>query len=274
MTFGFDTEEMEQLMKAFYEVSGIRLVLFDPEFNEVTAYPREGCRFCRMMKACGWTRRKCNYADRQALKKSAQNNAPVVYKCHAGLLECVIPLLENEKAVGYLMFGQIYDSNDKSELYEKVSVWCERLIADRSSIISAISDIEVKTKEQIDAAAKIMEACTAYIIYKELITPENNKIFDAAISYIEDHLDIEIDAHTLCSELGISRTKLYEIFRSEINMGISKYIQKRRMHRAKKLLKTTDMTIAEIADAVGFSDYNYFSRIYKKTYGKSPGKYR
>ena len=274
MTFGFDTEKMETLMKAFYEISGIRLVLFDPEFHEVTAYPKESCRFCQMMKSCSSTRRKCNYADRQALKKSAQNNTPVVYKCHAGLFECVIPLTENEKAVGYLMFGQISDGDDKSELFEKADIWHEKLQLERDEIFGAIDEIEVKTKEQIDAAAKIMEACTAYIIYKELITPENNKIFDAAKNYIEDHLDIEIDAYILSDELGISRTKLYEIFRKEINMGISKYIQKRRMHRAKKLLKTTDMTISEISDAVGFTDYNYFSRIYKKTYGKSPGKYR
>ena len=41
-----------------------------------------------------------------------------------------------------------------------------------------------------------------------------------------------------------------------------------------KLLKQTDFSISEIAKRVGFSDYNYFSRVYKKTYGKSPKHYR
>ena len=52
------------------------------------------------------------------------------------------------------------------------------------------------------------------------------------------------------------------------------YILRRRMHKAKKLLKVTDLPISEIANNVGFSDYNYFSRVYKKTYGKSPKYYR
>lgn len=274
MTFGFDTEQMENLMKAFYEVSGIRLVLFDTNFHEVTAYPREGCSFCRMMKACPWTRRKCNYADAEAFKRCALNNSSAIYKCHAGLYEAVIPLKENEKTVGYLMFGQITDDSDKTELLSHSDEWSEKLMLSKSEIEKAILQIDVKTEEQINAAAKIMEACTAYIIYKELITPENDKIFEEAKSYIEENLANDIDIRSLCAHLNTSRTKLYEIFRREINMGISKYILKRRMHKAKKLLKTTDMTIVEISDAVGFSDYNYFSRIYKKTYGKSPKKYR
>ena len=72
----------------------------------------------------------------------------------------------------------------------------------------------------------------------------------------------------------MGRTRLYELFDSEVKMGIAAYIRRRRMHRAKKLLKTTELSVAEIAEQVGFSDYNYFSRVYKKTYGKSPKRYR
>jgi AraC family L-rhamnose operon regulatory protein RhaS len=57
-------------------------------------------------------------------------------------------------------------------------------------------------------------------------------------------------------------------------MGIAAYVRRRRMHRAKKLLKNTTLSIGEIAHTVGFTDYNYFSRVYKKTYGKSPKRYR
>ena len=57
-------------------------------------------------------------------------------------------------------------------------------------------------------------------------------------------------------------------------MGIAEYIRRRRLHKAKKLLKMTDLPISQIALAVGFADYNYFSRIYKKAYGKSPRYYR
>ncbi len=274
MTLQFDDSQLEALMKSFYMLSGIRFVLFDTDFREMISYPKENCDFCNLMKGCPKTRRKCNYADRRSFRECEKQNSLIIYKCHTGLVEAVIPLHENEKIIGYLMFGQITDNSDKSNLYDKTKIWAEKYNLDVNALRQGIANIPYRSDEQIHAAAKIMEACTSYIIYKELITPENDKIFDAAKAYIENNLHEDISIEQLCKELKIGRTKLYEIFRNELKMGISKYILRRRVHRAKKLLKTTDLSISEIAHNVGFSDYNYFSRVYKKTYGKSPKHYR
>jgi YesN/AraC family two-component response regulator len=197
-----------------------------------------------------------------------------MYKCHAGLVEAVIPLHDNEKIVGYLMFGQITDNPDKALLYGKIPQWEERYGIDGRKLEQGIGQIAYRSEEQIHAAAKIMEACTSYIIYKELITPESNKILEMAKEYIEEHLGEDIGIEELCRALKIGRTRLYEIFRQELNTGIYAYLLSRRMARAKRLLKTTQLSIPEIAGSVGFADYNYFSRVYKKTYGKSPKHYR
>ena len=254
MNLRLDTEQIEKLMRSFHTLTGIRFVLFDASRRELISYPRENCDFCKLMKSCAKTRRKCAYADRRACEKCEQAQAPVVYTCHAGLYEAVIPLQDNERIIGYLMFGQIADAAERETLYPRLSALSERY--------------------EIDADSKIMEACTSFIIYKELITPENNRIIEAAKGYIEEHLDGEIDPASLCETLEVGRTRLYELFRAETGMGIAAYVRRRRMHRAKKLLKNTTLSIGEIAHTVGFTDYNYFSRVYKKTYGKSPKRYR
>lgn len=266
--------ELRELMKSFYMLSGIRFVLFDKAFHEVLSYPENDCDFCKIMKNNPTTRQKCRYADKRQCEHCERENKLVLYKCHAGLVEAVIPLHENETIIGYLMFGQITDSADKSELYVKAEELANALRLPLKEINESVDKISYKTPEQIHSAAKIMEACTSYIINRELILPENNKLFESAKHYIDEHLGDEIEIEKLCKALNVGRTKLYEIFKSEIKMGISKYILRRRMHKAKKLLKTTDQTIPEIAYQVGFTDYNYFSRVYKKTYGKSPGTYR
>jgi len=274
MILNIDNSQLEGLMQSFYTLSGIRLVLFDTEFHEILSYPKHDCEFCRLMKSCTMTRRKCNYADRKSCQKSEKENSLIIYKCHAGLVEAVMPLHESEKIIGYLMFGQITDNSNKSILYKKIEYLSEKYSLDISLLKKCIENIPFRNEEQIHAAAKIMEACTSYIIFKELITPENDKIFKAAKVYIENNLDKDININQLCNSLNIGRTKLYEIFKTELKMGISKYILRQRMHRAKKLLKTTELSIPEIAHSVGFADYNYFSRVYKKTYGKSPKYYR
>lgn len=274
MNLKLDIEQLESLMKSFYTLSGIRFVLFDTDFHEVISYPKENCGFCKLMKGCPKTRRKCNYADRRSFEKCEKTNDLVLYKCHAGLVEAVMPLHENEKIIGYLMFGQITDNPDKTDLFNKIAIWNETYGIDNAELKSGIDNITYKTDVEIKAAAKIMEACTSFIVYKELIIPDNNKILESVKSYIENHLSESIEIEQLCNKFDVGRTKLYEIFRKEQKMGISKYILRRRLHKAKKLLKTTELSIAEIANNVGFSDYNYFSRIYKKQYGKSPKYYR
>lgn len=274
MTLQLDAEQIEMLMRSFYTLTGIRFVLFDTAFREVISYPQESCDFCKLMKSCPKTRRKCNYADRRSFEACEKANALVIYKCHAGLNEAVMPLHDNEKIIGYLMFGQITDTPDKTRLRENVSMLTARYGFDEKSLQTAVGAVTCKSAEEINAAAKIMEACTSYIIYKELITPENNRIIEAAKAYIEAHLHTETDIAALCEQLDVGRTRLYELFKAETGMGIAAYIRRRRMHRAKKLLKTTELSIDEIAEAVGFADYNYFSRVYKKTYGRSPKSYR
>ena len=274
MILQIETNKLKSLMESFYTLSGIRFVLFDCDSKEIISYPNENCKFCSLMKSCSKTRRKCNDVDRRSIRKCKEKNELVVYKCHAGLVEAVVPLHENERIIGYLMFGQITDNSDKSPLFAKIPLLSEKYGLNSIRLKEAIEDITYKTDEEIKAAAQIMEACTSYIIYKELITPKEDKILGEAKKYIADNLEKNLDAQTLCSALKIGRTKLYNIFRNELGMGISKYILHCRLQKAKNLLKTTELTIPEIAGLIGFSDYNYFSRVYKIQYGKSPKHYK
>ena len=270
----FNTEQLEQLMRSFYLISGIRFVLYDSEFKEIMSFPKNDCEFCSLMKSNCNTRRKCAYADKRSFNKCRESGRLYIYKCHAGLVEAVMPLYENEKNIGYLMLGQISDNKNNNTLIEKITYWQEKYGFDTETLNTNIQSITYKSTEEIYAAAKIMEACTCYIAFKELIEPEENRVFKAAKAYIDKNLSADLDIADICKELSLGRTKLYDIFKREANTGVSEYINRRRLHKAKSLLKTTDMSIPEIASAVGFNDYNYFSRVYKKRYGKAPKFYR
>lgn len=273
MAYRLDAEQIEGMMRSVYTLAGIRFVLFDAEFNKVLAYPAEDCAFCKLMKSSAKTRRKCRYADRRSFEACQKAGGKVTYTCHAGLVEAVVPLLENGNSIGYLMFGQVTDRTDKTPLTDKIQEWTACGI-DATQLFTAIEDISYKSPAEIEAAVQIMEACTSYILHKELILPQSSKYIEAAKAYIEQHLGEMLDTERLCEALGIGRTKLYEIFNTELGTGVSQYILRRRMHRAKKLLRTTELPIKQIADMVGFADYNYFGRVFKKTYGRSAKSYR
>ena len=78
----------------------------------------------------------------------------------------------------------------------------------------------------------------------------------------------------ICRALDISRTQLYEETKQYTNGGIASFIKIKRLNKAKELVTGTSMSVSEISDKTGFSDYNYFLRVFKKHYGISPKKMR
>lgn len=93
--------------------------------------------------------------------------------------------------------------------------------------------------------------------------------------YIEEHLeDNNLNVDEISAALAMSRATLYTKVKSTYDTGIGEYIESKRMERAKQLLAETDLSVAEIADKVGYSTSRYFSTRFKAKTGDSPLAYR
>ena len=75
---------------------------------------------------------------------------------------------------------------------------------------------------------------------------------------------------SLCRQFNIGRSTLYEISKHNFGCSINEYIQYQRNELAKELLVQNDMSVAEVAEAVGIRDTNYFIRFFKKRNGCTP----
>lgn len=73
--------------------------------------------------------------------------------------------------------------------------------------------------------------------------------------------------------MGMSRTQLHRKLHTIVGMSTSEFIRSQRLKLAVKLLKTTDVTIAEMAYSVGFNTPSYFNKCFKETYGCTPNEY-
>ena len=267
--------ELKELMRSFYTICGIRFVLFDVDGNCILAYPEGDCDFCQAIKGNKSLAEKCLFCDKLSFEKCKKQNELIIYKCHAGLLEASMALRSEEgEIIGYLMLGQVLSKEDSVNNKKKLLNYGSNFGIPKRKLSGAINNLVCKTNEEINSSYKVMEVCASYILLKELIVTENSKLLKQAKDYIEKHIEESFTVKNICDELKIGRTKLYEIFASENQTGVSEYIRHRRMHRAKKLLQNTDLPISEIAYRVGFSEYNYFGIVFKKTYGCSPRNFR
>ena len=100
------------------------------------------------------------------------------------------------------------------------------------------------------------------------------QVAQKAVDYIEDnYMDNGLSVSMVAKALLINQTYLRSMFKEAHGSTISDFITKTRMNKAMGLLKEKRYMLADIADQVGYSDASYFSKCFKKYYGKSPSQY-
>lgn len=93
-------------------------------------------------------------------------------------------------------------------------------------------------------------------------------------TYLEDHYQEKITLEHLSDRFFINKFYLTRIFKEEYGISVNNYLTQIRITHAKQQLRFTSKTIEQIGLSCGIGDANYFSRIFKKIEGTSPGEYR
>ena len=93
---------------------------------------------------------------------------------------------------------------------------------------------------------------------------------EKVISYIEKHYTEAISNQTLADLLFLSKGRFEHLFRECLGVSPLQYINELRLKKAMSLIKGSSYSVTEIAEAVGFSDYNHFGRLFRKYYGCAP----
>lgn len=129
-------------------------------------------------------------------------------------------------------------------------------------------------REQVkDYFAQMLFAAMA--IRDEQTSSQSGRTLKNAMDYIDAHYtDESITLGSVACEVQVSANYLSSVFSQNMKQTFTEYITDKRMDKAKKLLRSTDLATAEIAAQVGYKDPHYFSFVFKKTLGTSPREYR
>jgi len=94
------------------------------------------------------------------------------------------------------------------------------------------------------------------------------------MSFISENLDRELTISELAGYCHLSTDYFSRVFKQKFGMRPNSYMQSKRIERAQLLLLTTDYSLQQIAEKVGLENLSYFSRVFKKHSGKTPGIFR
>ena len=277
MKLNYNEKELHQLLQDFHDLTRLTLTLYDPEGEWIFSYPtKENC-FCNCIKTSPEGAALCEASDRASFEAAKTSGECVIYKCHAGLIEATAPIVSDGFTIGYLMMGQVANAASPEQLQSLIEHALHKYHlneAENDSWKQYAAATPCISDTQIHAAARIMEACISSILYKKLISIEKQQFEQNINTYILNHLTEDLSVDRLCEHLHLSRRKLYEYSEEFLHCSIAKYIKKMRLQHAQTLLTETNLPISTISEQCGFSDYNYFCRIFKQENGMSARSYR
>lgn len=171
-----------------------------------------------------------------------------------------------------------------SEFYfERAGISKNNLVIDcpQKAVIEQAFDAILST-EQSAANKDLSYMGNLYLILSSIVdksslvknTSSAKEYIKEAIIYIKKHFEQPITISDISAYLSLDRKYFSKIFKKELQMSPLEYLINYRLTRACELMRTTNLSIAEIATTVGYDNQFSFSRVFKKYKGISPSDYR
>lgn len=178
--------------------------------------------------------------------------------------------------VSYDIFQQERDWDSTQEIvYEIITCIISPITAAQGLFGFLYVELPNNTNRNIvNGVIRFLDLTKKEISQNNLILLQYQRYVDQFKASIWNILDTDLSVSSLCQLMNVGKTKLSSEFKKYAGTTIAKFILNVRLEKAQQLLSTSDLTVTEISEKVGFNDYNYFCRVFKKYYDISPQSYR
>ena len=192
------------------------------------------------------------------------------------MLFYLIVIVKNlKKNILNLNIGSAYTPNKVENKF--IEIRSIRIVRNNKSLYLILISIEIGIillyflyKKQRKNKKKVT------VIYKAIDIEENSKedVLNF-ITYINENIyDSELSLTKIADKLSISQRVITEEIQKKFGLNFNSYINRIRINEAKRLLKSSDLNISEIAFKVGFNSHSNFNRVFKNEENISPTTYR
>lgn len=165
---------------------------------------------------------------------------------------------------------------------------CELLVLTGRAAIDAGADADTtlrlchESRQAIEASDNIEKMClslteTVHILMDNLFQFSDIRHAQAihlCMQYMDNHYYDKITLEKLAEMVYLSPSYLSRIFKKETGYTINEYLIQVRIEKAKRLLHRKDLRVTDVADAVGFDDQSYFTKVFRRMVGTTPLKYK
>ena len=274
-----------------HDVAGISAV--DPILEKIfLSHKYHDNPFCNYVKKSNRCFNQCVINKEKLCKRCNSTSTPFYGSCYMGVEEIVYPIMYNEKLMAIISIGQFYSDIEKSKRLIRNNALVYGLPQEETEkkFLMTSSDINFNIKElniyilmlidhillliQNTLEKKYNSNYFSNMNIDILTNHKNSFIINNTLEFIKDNYNKELSLNLLASNSYCNHSYLSHIFKEEMNIGITEYINTIRIQAAKELLDITSKSITEICMKVGFNDLGYFGKVFKSVIGLTPKEYR
>ncbi len=266
-------DELKNICLDFFKLAGMEFSLWDENMRNIFSYPTLHSNFCKTVRNDWNLYMKCQNCDKAGLNEVNKTKMPYTYCCHMGLTEAILPILQEDEIVGYLMLGQIAENENEALIDECIEKSTDSLDF-KNQLREGLKNVTKCPHEKVEYCMNTLKVLIEYMNLSYVIQKTGDTVFYRAKKYIIDNIGQPIMPQDICKDIGVSSNMLYKAIYKAVGTSPTNFIRKIKIDEAiHRLLRTSD-SISQVAEAVGYNDTNYFIRVFKKEIGMSPLKYK
>ncbi|MBV8901692.1 MAG: helix-turn-helix domain-containing protein [Verrucomicrobia bacterium] len=235
--------------------------------------------FCALLAQANRTCAACLEVQHRAVEGAKE--APATVTCFAGLCDTAVPIRLGDRAIGFLVTGQVALDAPSEAQFERIT----------RQIIAWGSQIDLKRLKEAYFHSKVL-APGQYagvirllgIFGKHLSLAANQialreaeaepPLVRRAKAYIAGHQADPVTLGEVANAMHVSTFYFCKLFKKATGMTFTDYLGRVRIEKAKVLLSNPHLRVSEIAYAVGFQSLTHFNRVFRDLTGESPTRFR
>ena len=273
-------QSVQLLAEYLHTASGMHVGIHDFERRyEVAAGDdcENLCRFCR--RTCTSFVNKCFCCDDESLAQVYRTGQRLIYRCHMGLTEVILPVTDEDQLLGVLFLGQVRIIPDESlsfeNLYARLAAQYPEEICEENkpALKAAYENTAVMTQEKLESfigLTVIAEKGTRVDHWLNHFKLTTKAIVRQYLEYYDlVHIPLaEFSVAAIAKQLNISYSQLNRISAELFGQPLKQYVLEVKVTAAADMLREhPELSVAGVASRVGIDNANYFSKVFQKRMG-------
>jgi len=270
---------ISRFCKLFYNITGLVLDINDLDANNPKKYYSKDCEnyFCRIINKTAIGKEKCDESTKEGGIKAHIFDKAIIYKCHAGLIDLVVPIIIRGNHIGALTTGQVLISSPTKKKFEIIKMNTQKYGIDIKKLEYAYFKTPFISKKKLMSYIDLINLIVSYVIEVEdkIITLRNENLSSLIIkakTFVENYYNKKIYIKDMADHLYISKYYFEHLFKKETGLTFIEYLNYYRVLIAKKDI--AKKSIAEVCYDTGFNSLSQFYKIFKRYTNTSPTEYK